>query len=117
MYTRRELWLFHHRFIVDFAGNDSTDSFKLKEKIGQTGKNGTNSVEVMVPLKYLCNFWRTLEMPLINCEINLVVTWSVNCVVSSNAAADPETTSPIIDTKLYVPVVILSTQDSAKLLQ
>ena len=109
--------MFHHRFIVDFAGNDSTDSFKLKEKIGQTGKNGTNSVEVMVPLKYLCNFWSTLEMPLINCEINLVVTWSVNCVVSSNAAADPETTSPITDTKLYVPVVILSTQDSAKLLQ
>ena len=110
--------LYHHGVIFEFAGNDSTASFKLKEKIiGQTGKNGTNSVEIMVPLKYLCNFWRTLEMPLINCEINLMVTWCVNCVVSSNAAADPGITSPIIDTKLYVPVVILSTQGNAKLLQ
>ena len=43
---------------------------------GQTGDDGTKNVEVMVLLKYLCNFWRTLEMPLINCEINLTLTWS-----------------------------------------
>ena len=47
---------------------------------GQTGNNGTKNVKIMVPLKYLSNFWRTLEMLLINCEINLMLTWSANCV-------------------------------------
>ena len=46
---------------------------------GQTGDNGTKNVEIMVLLKYLSNFWRTLEMALINCEINLILTWSTNC--------------------------------------
>ena len=50
---------------------------------GQTGNNGTKNVEIMVPLKYLSNFWRTLEMPLINCEINLLLTWSTSCVIVS----------------------------------
>ena len=64
----------------------------------------------MVPLEleYLSNFWRTLEIPFINCEINLILTWSVNCVIS-NAAANQATTFAITDTKLYVPVVTLST--------
>ena len=70
----------------------------------------------MVPLKYLSNFWRTLEMLLINCESNLILTWSTNCVLS-NAAPIQATTFIITDTKLYVPVVTLSTQDNAKLLQ
>ena len=47
--------------------------------IAQTGNNGTKNVEIMVPLKYLSNFWRTSEIPLINCEINLIITWSTNC--------------------------------------
>ena len=55
----------------------------------------------MVPLKYLSNFWRTLEMPLINCEINLNLTWSEKCVLSNDTKA---TTFAITDTKLYVPV-------------
>ena len=55
-------------------------------------------------------------MPLINCETNLILTWSKNCVIS-NAAAHQDTTFAITDTKLYVPVVTLSTQDNAKLLQ
>ena len=60
-----------------FAENNTTDSFKFKAKItGQTGNNGTKDVEIMVPLKYLSNFWRTLEMLLINCEVNLILTWS-----------------------------------------
>ena len=46
---------------------------------GQTRDNGTKNVEIMVLLKYLSNFWRTLEMALINCEINLILTWSTNC--------------------------------------
>ena len=70
----------------------------------------------MVPFKYLSNFWRILEIPLINCEIDLILTWSRNCVIS-NAAANRDTTFAITDTKLYVPLVTLSTQDNSKLLQ
>ena len=71
----------------------------------------------MVPLKYLSNFWRTLEMPLINCEVNLMLTWSANCVIVSTDVANQVATFAITDTKLYVPVVTLSTQDNAKLLE
>ena len=68
--------------IIIFDVNNTTDSFKFKAKItGKTGNNGTKDVEIMVPLKYLSNFWRTLEMPLINCEVNLILTWSLNCVL------------------------------------
>ena len=70
----------------------------------------------MVPLKYSSNFGRTLEIPLINCEINLILTWSANCVIC-NAAANQATIFAITDTKLYVPAVTLSTQDNEKLLQ
>ena len=74
--------------IVVFTRNNLTDSFNLKVTFtGQTGNNGTKDVEIMVPLKYLRNFWRTLEMPLINCEVNLILIWSSTCVlVSTNAA-------------------------------
>ena len=54
----------------------------------------------MVPLTYLSNFWRTLEMPLINCEINLILTWSDKCVFNDTKA----TTFAISDTKFYGPV-------------
>ena len=70
----------------------------------------------MVPLKYLSNFWRTLEMPLINCEVELILTWSENCVIISTNIADQNTTFTITETNLYLPVVTLSTQDNAKLL-
>ena len=69
----------------------------------------------MVSLKYLCNFWRTLEMPLINCEINLILTWSANCFIVSTNAANPGARFTITKTRIYVPVVTLSTQDNAKL--
>ena len=77
-----------------------------------------------MPLKHLSNFWKTLDMPLINCEINLILTWSENCVLTSKATrdtdpdADPavaaidnptKATFQITDTKLYVLVVTLST--------
>ena len=56
--------------IVNFTNNNFTDSFNFKVKTaGQIGNGGTKNVEIMVPIKYLSNFWRTLEMPLINCEI------------------------------------------------
>ena len=56
-------------------------------------------------------------MPLINCEINLILTWSTNCVIVSINIANQNATFAITDTKLYIPVVTLSTQDNAKLLQ
>ena len=68
----------------------------------------------MAPLKYRSNFWRTLEMPLINCEINLILTWSSTCVITNSTGAE---TFEITDTKLYDPVATLSTQYNSKLLQ
>ena len=99
----------------NFFGNSI--SFKSKQKItGSTGDDGTKAVQIMLPLKYLSNFWGDFEMPLINCEVNLILTWSVNCDIS-NAAANQATTFAVTDTKLYVLVVALLTQDNAKLLQ
>ena len=83
-------------------------------------------------LKNLRNFWKTVDIPLINCEINLILTWFANCVLTSKETrdADPDADPPvaavnnptnaafkITDTKLYVPVVTLSTEDDNKLLQ
>ena len=104
--------------IVDFTGGNTTDSFNFKAKItGQIGNDGAKNVEIMVPLKYLSNFWRTLEMPLINCEVNLILTWSSNCVIVSTNIANQGVTFTITDTRLYVPVVTLSTQENTKLFQ
>ena len=83
--------------------------------MGQTDNDRT-SAEVMVPLKYLSSFWRTLETTLINCKIILILTWSEHCVIVSTANANQGATFAITDTKLYVPVVTLSTQDNTKLL-
>ena len=58
------------------------NSFKFKSRfISNTDNTGTINVEIAVPLKYLSNFWRTLEMLLINFEINLIQIWSANCVI------------------------------------
>ena len=104
--------------IIIFAENNTTDSCKFKAKIaGQTGNDGTKDVKIMVPLKYLSNFWRSLEMPLINCVVNLILTWSSNCVLIATAIQNQAATFAITDTKLYVPVVTLSTQENTKFLQ
>ena len=71
----------------------------------------------MVPLKYLSNFWRTLEMPLINCEISLQLKWSKNCILVAGTVANKNPSFEINDTKLYVPVVTLSTQENIKLVK
>ena len=67
-----------------------------------------------MPLKYLSNSWRTLEMFYLNFEINFILTWYQNCVISS---ATGKTKFAITDTTLYVPTVTLSTQDHAKMLE
>ena len=70
----------------------------------------------MVPLKYLSSIWRTLEIPLINCEVYLILNWSENCVIVYTNDASQSATFEITGIKLYVPVVTLLTQDNAKLL-
>ena len=68
--------------IVEFTGANATDSFKFKTKItGKTNNDGIINVEIMAPLQYLSNFWRTLEMTLIYFEVVLILTWSVGCVI------------------------------------
>ena len=79
-----------------------------------------------MPLKHLSSYWTTRDMPLINCEINLILTWSENCALSSKTTRDADldanlvvaaidnptnATFKITDTKLYLPVVILSTEN------
>ena len=107
--------------LLQYYKNDPNDniaqpeSFKSKTKMkGKTPAAGnTNDVEIIMPLKYLINFWRTLEMPLINCEVNIILTWTKDCVITKSTGAAK---FAIADTKFYVPVVTLSTQDNAKLL-
>ena len=73
---------------VNFDEANATDPLNFKAKITvQTGNNGAKDVEIMVSLKYLSNFWKNLEMPLINCEINRILTWSANCVIVSTNVA------------------------------
>ena len=92
-----------------------SESFKSKVKIIENtpADGNTKDVEIIVPLKYLSNFGRTLQTRLTDCEVNIIVTWSSTCVINSTG----EWRFAITDTKLYFPVVILSTQDNAKLLQ
>ena len=83
-------------------------------------KEGENKPEVVIPLKHSSKFWRSVEMQLINCEIELILTWPKNCPladVAVDADANPAVVAPtglqfqITDTKLYVPVATLSTKD------
>ena len=106
------------QYFRDEPDDDIEDSESFKSKIKITGKTPINDnekdVEIMVPLKYLSNFWRTLEMPLTNCEVNLILMWSSTCVITNSNGAG---TFAITDTKLYVLVVALSTQENTKSLQ
>ena len=88
-------------------------------------KSGKMEVKIVVSLKHLSNFWRTLDMPLINWEMSLILTWSRECVIISMERRVVTTTrrdaSPegaifqIKDTKLYLPVVTFRTKDDIKL--
>ena len=71
----------------------------------------------MVPLKYLSNFWKTPEIPLINCEISLQLKWSRNCVIITETENNQNPSFQINDTKLYVSVVTLLNQENIKLLK
>ena len=98
----------------------NSKSFDYKSKILGTlaaGELEKDDVEIVIPLKYLGNFWRSLDMPLINCEITLVFSWYKECVLVGRAHRGPPAAAPafitfpenakfeITDCKLYVPVV------------
>ena len=110
------LWDFKRDEIIDNANvtnDDNGPSFKYKASlIGNTENNGTkNGVKIAVPLKYLSNFWRSLEMPLINCKVEISLKWIERCLLTVANTA----TFKITDAKLYVPIVTLSAEDNAKL--
>ena len=117
----------------------NSNAFKYKNKItgntynllpGAAGydaaKNGTKVIELATPLKYLGNFWRALNMPLISCEVSLELKWNKNRLITSleriQVGARPRYNPPtgatlaINDCKLYIPVVTLSKDDEIKLL-
>ena len=117
----------------------NSNTFKYKNKIiGNTynvnagadgydiNKNGTQEVELAIPLKYLGNLWRALNIPLISCEVSLNLKWDKNCVITcleqrdigggNRDNAPTGATLSITDCKLYVPAVTLSKDDEIKLL-
>ena len=120
----------------------NSNTFKYKNKIiGSTynvgagadgydaNKNGTQTIELAIPLKYLGNFWRALNMPLISCEVSAELKWNKNCVIASLKERQVDAGPPVVrdgaatgaslainDCKLYIPVVTLSKDDETKLL-
>ena len=117
--TSGSLWGFKRDEVTnntDVTNDNNAPSFQYKASlIADTKADGTkNGVKIAVPLKYLSNFWRSLEMPLINCKIELSLNWIKNCVLTTAANAS-SATFKITDAKLYVPVVTLSIEDNAKL--
>ena len=113
----------------------NSESFDYKASFTENGVTHNltkNGVKVVVPLKHLSNFWRHLDIPLINCEVELILIWFKNCVLidtstrEANYGANPnvyEIDNPenaifkITDTKLYVSVVTLSKENDIKLLE
>ena len=92
---------------------DTSSSFKYKVSLLGNPVLDSNitkrSVKVVVPLKYLSNFFRSLKMSLINCKIKINLTWKKKCVLSNQ---DGAAVFIINDTKLYIPVVILLKEDN-----
>ena len=114
--TSGSLWQFKRDEIegdVDLTVNaqhipNNSSSFKYKSSF----ITNRNSVKIVIPVKYLSNFWRSLEMPLNNCKVKVSLKWYENGIFSRAGTA---ATFAITDTKRYVPVVTLKTGDNAKL--
>ena len=102
---------------IDDLTVDNSNSFKYKVSLLGNPVVADNiakrSVKVVVPLKYLSNFFRSLEMPLINCKIKLNLTWKKECVLSTD---DGNAVFIVNDTKMYVPVITLSKEDKKDLI-
>ena len=141
--TTGSLWNYYRDEPNSTIGNNNithsilnSESFDYKANFmenGVTHDNLTkNDVKVVVPLKHLSNFWRHLDIPLINCEVELILTWFKNCVLTDKSTreadynANPvvyeinnpeDATFKITDVKLFVPVVTLSKENDIKLLE
>ena len=91
------------QYYKDEPNDNLADSESFKPKVKITGKTpadgNTKNVEIIVPLKYLSNFWRTLEIPLIDSEVNLILTWSRDCVITNSTGAGK---FAIIETKFQL---------------
>ena len=133
------LYNYYRGELSDDADDNNFDNIKYQNKtIGNTynvnagadgydvNKNGTQEVELAIPLKYLGNFWRAVNIPLISCEVSLELKWDKNCIITSLEQRDigggnrdnapTGATLSITDCKLYVPAVTLSKDDEIKLL-
>ena len=111
--------------------SSNSESFKYKTNIvGKTPEDNDSltNAKVVIPLKHLSNFWRSLNIPLINCEVELILTWSKNCVLADMTVRAAQGDNPAIvaptglefqitDTKLYIPVVTLSKENDTKILE
>ena len=97
------------KYKVNLLGNPNTVVTPAPADGGNPNAISRLGVKVVVPLRYLSNFFRSLEMPLINCKVKLNLTWKKECVLSTNAG---NAVFIINDTKLYVPVVTLSKEDN-----
>ena len=152
--TSGSLWHYYRDELTDETNDDNgpnknvINSKSFKYKISITGsiynvaatagdydanEEGTKKVKIAVPLKHLSNFWKTLDIPLINCEVSLALSWSANCVITNlekrlvtaaqggnPAVYDYSPTNAVFkitDCRLYVPVVSLSTENGDKLLE
>ena len=114
--TSGRLWNFKRDKIIknaDVTNDNNAPSFKYKVSlIGNTENDRTkNGVKIAAPLKYLSNFWRSLEMSLINCKVELSLKWIENCMLATATTA----TFKLTDAKLYVPIVTLLSEDNVKL--
>ena len=114
--TSGSLWDFKGDEIVnnaDVTNDDNAPSFKYKASIiGNMGDNRRmDGAKTAVPLKYLNNFWRSLEMQLINCKVELLLNWIERCILTVANTG----TLKITDVKRYVPIVTLSAEDNVKL--
>ena len=122
--TSGSLWQFKRDNVPAYSADlriENSKSFKYKAALlGKTANavNNTNSsvtnTKIVVPLKYLSNFWILLEMLLINYKIHLELNWFEGCILSSDGHSAK---FKIMDTKLHVPIVTLSTKDSVNLIK
>ena len=127
--TAGSLWFYSKdevtNFEADIANTNAFKSFEYKTKLFEnTVRDGNNSflknALIAVSLKYLSNFWQSLEVPLINCTIELKIRWMKHCVLASAGTENDDANSnniifTIKDTKLYFRVVTFSAKDNQKL--
>ena len=89
----------YYRAEPSYPLSSNSKSFKYKASItGKTPENNDSltGAKLVIPLKYLSNFWRSLNIPLINCEVELILTWSKNCVLADMTTRNAQGGNPAI---------------------